>query len=547
MRKRRYIVPLLLIAIALCCCAPRNEISDPDLRRAVEMLWRNTDSASYAMQTVNTEILNDYDAHRYALTAAHLLLKRTQQLPEEANMPELSAYFAKRGDVSSAGEALYIQGAYENWIGDDVHAMEHLKQAEQYMTADIVRGMTYYKMGRISETEQLYDVASHYYEQALPFLLNAGYPLYIASAYRDLARTVQDSTDMPAESLREKYFDKALYYAEQVQDSLLYMDILYSKIAMLAPQSPEIARISRYFCDTMGLKRYAYDLVKYYIRQGDADMGRSYLDVLAQDTAQLQWSRYQYRLWYSQYLHLLRQDSSAYEQLLSLYTQRSADTDAAGESRTYVIAQRYDNEVERAKNLQLQLEKQQLYITITAITIIVLVVAIVVIVYTLRRRARALVERERTQKQIENLNHELQLRRDAMKRVLEQRINLSKSLQEAVLHKRDGEAVPQWAKDFIETNIFASTEQWQEFLHEFNVCHNNLLTYLQENYPRLTRADMQVIALIVIGLDIPDICLLLGLTQRTVWSRRLRIKTHLNLSAGDPLDERLRELVDSRQ
>lgn len=547
MRKRRYIVPLLLIAIVLCCCAPRNEISDPDLQRAVEMLWRNTDSASYAMQAVNTEILNDYDAHRYALTAAHLLLKRTQQLPEEANMPELSAYFAKRGDASPAGEALYIQGAYENWIGDDVHAMEHLKQAGQYMTADIVRGMTYYKMGRISETEQLYDVASHYYEQALPFLLNAGYPLYIASAYRDLARMIQDSTDMPAESLREKYFDKALYYAEQVQDSLLYMDILYSKTAMLAPQSPEIARISRYFCDTMGLKRYAYDLVKYYIRQGDADMGRTYLDVLAQDTAQLQWSRYQYRLWYSQYLHLLRQDSSAYEQLLSLYTQRSADTDAAGESRTYVIAQRYDNEVERAKNLQLQLEKQQLYITITAITIVVLVVAIVVIVYTLRRRARALVERERTQKQIENLNHELQLRRDAMKRVLEQRINLSKSLQEAVLHKRDGEAVPQWAKDFIETNIFASTEQWQEFLHEFNVCHNNLLTYLQENYPRLTRADMQVIALIVIGLDIPDICLLLGLTQRTVWSRRLRIKTHLNLSAGDPLDERLRELVDSRQ
>lgn len=547
MRKRRYIVPLLLIAIALCCCAPRNEISDSDLHRAVEMLWRNTDSASYAMQAVNTEILNDYDAHRYALTAAHLLLKRTQQLPEEANMTELSAYFAKRGDASSAGEALYIQGAYENWIGDDVHAMEHLKQAEQYMTADIVRGMTYYKMGRISETEQLYDVASHYYEQALPFLLNAGYPLYIASAYRDLARTVQDSTDMPAESLREKYFDKALYYAEQVQDSLLYMDILYSKTAMLAPQSPEIARISRYFCDTIGLKRYAYDLVKYYIRQGDADMGRSYLDVLAQDMAQLQWSRYQYRLWYSQYLHLLRQDSSAYEQLLSLYTQRSADTDAAGESRTYVIAQRYDNEVERAKNLQLQLEKQQLYITITVITIVVLVVAIVVIVYTLRRRARALVERERTQKQIENLNHELQLRRDAMKRVLEQRINLSKSLQEAVLHKRDGEAVPQWAKDFIETNIFASTEQWQEFLHEFNVCYNNLLTYLQENYPRLTRADMQVIALIVIGLDIPDICLLLGLTQRTVWSRRLRIKTHLNLSAGDPLDERLRELVDSRQ
>lgn len=283
-------------------------------------------------------------------------------------------------------------------------------------------------------------------------------------------------------------------------------------------------------------EQYAYDLVKYYLRHGDAGMGRTYLDVLAQDTAQLRWSKYQYMLWHSQYLHLLREDRAAYDQLLALYTQRSADTDAAGESRTYVIAQRYDNEVERAKNLQLRLEKQQLYITITAIVIVVLILSIFVIVYALRRRTQVLVERERTAKQIENLSHELQLRRDALKRVLEQRISLSKSLQEAILHKRDNEAVPQWAKDFIDTNIFTSSEQWQDFLQEFNGCYGNLLTDLQQSYPRLTNADMQVIALIVLGLDIYDICLLLGLTQRTIWSRRLRIKSHLGLATGESIE-----------
>lgn len=541
MGKKQYIAFLFFIAVALLGCTPRNTISDPALQQASDLLWSHTDSAMSLLSVVSADALNDYDAHRCELLRAHLQLKQTQQLPPDANLIELSDYFDHRHDEPSAGEALYIQGAYENRIGDDVHAMEHLKQAEQYTTTDIIRGMTYYKMGRISETEQLYDVASHYYEQALPHLVAAGYPLYIASAYRDLARTVQDSTDLRQDSLRRCYFDSALHYAQAVGDTLLYLDVLYSRTAMLSPQSPDIERISRYLCDTVGLKRYAYDLVKYYIRHGDAEMGRTYLDVLAQDTAQLRWSKYQYMLWRSRYLHLLRDDRAAYDQLLSLYTQRSADTDAAGESRTYVIAQRYDNEVERAKNLQLQLEKQQLYITITAIVIVVLVLAILVIVYTLRRRTQVLVERERTAKQIENLSHELQLRRDALKRVLEQRISLSKSLQEAILHKRDDEAVPQWAKDFIDTNIFTSTEQWQDFLAEFNGCYGNLLTRLKQDYPALTNADLQVIALIVSGLDISDICLLLGLTQHTIWSRRLRIKSHAGLERGTTIEAWIRE------
>ena len=111
------------------------------------------------------------------------------------------------------------------------------------------------------------------------------------------------------------------------------------------------------------------------------------------------------------------------------------------------------------------------------------------------------------------------------------------------MHKRDDEAVPQWAKDFIDTNIFTTSEQWQDFLQEFNGCYGNLLTRLQQSYPRLTHADMQVIALIVLGLDISDICLLLGLTQRTIWSRRLRIKTHLNLSAGESIEAFLQSKI----
>ena len=533
----------MVCVLCMCACTSRNVIRDADLQHANDVLWSAPDSAAALLNGITPDRLSEYDRHRYALLEAHLLLKREQRLPQTTDMASLTDYFEHRHDEACAGEALYIQGAYENWTGDDTHAMEHLKRAERYATAPVIRGMTYYKMGRISETEQLYDVAAHYYAAALPYLKQADYPLYVASVYRELGRTARDTTTM--QSIRMTYMDSALVYARQVRDTMLYLDVLYSATMLRQPQSPLIADISRYMCMQAGQRRYAYDLVKYYMRAGNRDSARVYLDILASDSTNAPWSRAQYTLWNSQYLHLCGQDTKAYDLLLSLYNDRIGKTDEEGQSRTYVIAQRYDNEVERAKNLQLQLEKQHLYISLASVVIVVLLLVVAMTVYISRRRTQILLKQERDAKQIENLHHELSLRRDAMKQVLEQRIALNKSLQEAILHKKENEAVPQWAKEFIETNIFSSDEQWQEFLQEFNNCHNNFLVQLQSRYPRLTRTDLQVIALILLGLDTPDICLLLGLTPRTIWSRRQRIKNRMDIGEGQSPEEFLHALLSS--
>lgn len=523
-------ISVVLLLLLCCSCSRQDTIHDSRLQAATDLLWSDTDSAAHLVSAIDTTTLNDYDYHRYVLLCAHLMLKQQQCIPEDVLMLTLAEYFMSRNDLSSMGETYYVLGAYENWIGDNSSAMAHLKRAEAAPTEDIVKGMTYYKMGRVSEAELLYEVASHYYQQALPLLVRAGHPLYIASAYRELGRTLQDTTDVQQE--RCDAFDSALVYANQLHDTLLYLDILYSRTAMLDPQSAAIAQISRYLCDSVGLRRYAYDLVKYYVRSEQPDSARTYLDILAADTMQAQWSRYQYLLWGSRYQHLQGRDKQAYQELLSLYLQRYGELEEDGKSQTYVIAQRYDNEVERAKNLQLQIDKQRLYITLAVVAIVVLLLTIFLIVYILYHRTQTLLERERTAQQISSLHAELRVRRGALKQVLEQRIALSKSLQEAILHKREGEPVPQWAQPFIEMNIFSTAEQWQDFLTEFNGCYEGFLTQLKQDYPELTSADLQVIALIVLGLDISDICLLLGLTQRTIWSRRLRIKTHIGIPNG---------------
>ena len=530
---KRYLF-IICILIGFVGCSENNIIESTELAKVVKHMWHAPDSAVVEIEGIDVEKLNEYDYHRYRLAKAHLRLKQGDKLTED--MVDLAVWFSNRNDMESAGEAFYIQGAYLNWLGKNVEAMQMLKKAENEATTQIIKGMTYYKMGRISESEHLYDIALENYEKALPYLREARLPLYLASVYRELGRT--NDTDN-----KNSYFDSALLYAKQYKDTILYLDIRYAQLSANQSQTPEIAQICQYLCHKAGQKRYAYDLVKYYIRAQEADSAKIYLDILAADSTAQTWSKQQYVLWYSQYLRLKKRSDEAYETLYLLYNHNYSSLEEKGRSSTYVVAQHYDNEAEHAKNLLLQLEKQRLYMALVLVLVAILLGTILLILLGARRRTERLLETARTQQEIKDLHKELQLRRDALKRVLNQRLELNKKMQEALLTKKKEEKIPDWAQQFIDSNIFSTDEQWEEFFNEFNGCYGNLLKQLQRDYPRLTSTDTQVLALYVLGLDNSDICLLMGLTQRTIWSRRMRIKARVGLGEKESLDKWLEECV----
>jgi len=534
---KRKIFILSIILLSCIACSEKKNLNNPLLTQAIEQLWSYPDSAYHILQSIAHDELSEYEKHRYALAEAHLQLKLQSSLPSHTSLNDLAWYFLENNDAPSAGEAYYIQGAYLNWLGENTQAMQYLKEAEDQPTLPIIRGMIYYKMGRISESEQLYDIALDNYERALPYLEEANLPLYLASVYRELGRMV--STDS-----RDIYFEKALEYAHIYGDTILYLDIRHAQLSAQAYPSPEIAQICQYLCHEAGMKRYAYDLAKYYIRSKEADSARIYLDILAADTTAKIWSDQQYTLWHSQYLHLKGRNADAYQALYDLYTTHYNTMEEKGRSSAYVVSQHFDNEAEHARNLQLQLDKQRLYIVLALLLIAILLASIVLIQYNTRRRTKQLIEEARTSQQISDLQKELQVRREAIKRSLDQRIELNKSLQEAILTKQEAASIPDWAKEFVEMNIFSTEEQWQNFLQEFNSCYGDLLTTMRKNYPRLTSTDTQVIALYILGMDNSDICLLMGLTQRTVWSRRMRIKDRIGLGEKESLDKWIEERLE---
>ena len=522
---------VFVFALIICsACTQKAEIINSDLQEAISQVWLDTEIAHKQLEAIDINTLSTYETYRYHLAQAHIMLKRQLQLPTELDIDLLAKQLLDYRDEASAGEAYYIQGAYLNYIGENTRAMQYLKKAESYPTIAIIKGMTYYKMGRICETEQLYDIALENYKQALPHLEEAGLPLYLASVYRELGRNSKDTE-------QDSYFDKALTAARFMGDSILHKEIRYAQLTASQSNSPELAQICQYMCHKAGQRRYAYDLVKYYIRNQKADSARVYLDILAADTTAQVWSEQQYKLWHSQYLHLIDSNRNAYEILFNLYNEDYTKEVGQNRASAFVAAQHYDNEVEHAKNLQLQLDKQRLYIILISVLVGVLCIVILAILFISRQRAKHLVEKTRNEKEIANLQNELQIRRESLKRIMNQRIELSKNLQEAILSRKKEESIPQWAKDFIDQNIFSTEEQWQGFLKEFEGAYGDILTKQQNTYPRLTSTDLQVIALYILGIDNSDICLLTGATQRTIWSRRMRIKNRIGLGEKESLDK----------
>ena len=528
--KNRYLYILLLGAL-LTACSGHMKVTNPQLQEAESLLWEAPLRSDTLLNTLAHANLSRYENKRLELLKAHLDLKLRQQLQSEESMQALASWFASHQDAASAAEAYYIIGAYANWTGDNTTAMRQLKEAERLQPTGIIAGMTYYKMGRINEEEQLYEEAESYYSRAAEYITPTNLPLYQACVWRELGRMRSDSS-------KNACFEKALGYARQTNDPILCLEIQYAAAASSASadEKKESIRISRYLCDSMHMKRYAYDIVKYYLRSGHPDSARCYLDILAQDSTAKEWSNTQYTLWESQYLHALGRDRSAYLELLDLYNRTTTRTEQQIRTQTYAIAQRYDNEAERAKNLQLELEKQHLYFSLAAIIALVLIAIIAAIIIWQKRHTRALLEKAQTRQKMALMREELELRRETLKRVIEQRVSMNKSLQEAILHQQKDAELPPWADEFIQLSTFTSPSQWNEFVEEFNACYEHVLSHLQEQYPSLQTVDIKVISLIILGIDNADICLLLGLAKNTVWNRRNRIKQTIGLDGDTNLD-----------
>ena len=542
---------MFLPLIVLTSCEDRNEKTlYDDLSYAMSVLWDNPAVTEQVLSEIGADSLSEYARSCYYMTREHARLKINKEASADSVQQSLD-YFLRKHDNRHAGEAAYVLGAIYDSQGSHYQAAASLKQAESLLFSvnekdsvpAVLLGMVCYKLGMTFESDWLYQEANEYYRRALPYFRQTDYHLYLACTLRDIARTTKPDYEKysvtqndSVKNVRDSLFQEALSEAKLLRDTMVYLDILDYAISFNNrwQDTTALIAISRYMTNVLHQPRYAGELANYYIYHDKLDSARMCLDLYAQDTLSQSWSRDRWHYLQSRLLLKQGRAKEAYLLLEDLYENRQRQLVRDGQAKTYAIAKQYDVLREQEKNLRLTVHQQRLYMLVAVLSAAVVIVALLLLLYYQRSRRKDALQ----QAQIELLDKELAARREALRRTLTERVELTRKMQlSEIMQGRKSDELPQWAQDFIEQNLITSQEQWDEFLMEFNAASYNLLEQLKKEHEQLTKTDLLISALILTGLSIPDICVLLNQAKRTIWSRRQRIKTHLGLTEDDNLDE----------
>lgn len=426
---------------------------------------------------------------------------------------------------------LYEQGVQLHRQCQYAEAMRPLKQAELLIDESVdnkTAGMIFMLQGSVLELhDYLWQEAEYKYRVALPYFEAADDTVRMACCHRDIARMSLWRQDTVA---YEEHFLQAIELVSQTDNRLFYCDICAQyQLNHMPTDTLLLMALNEELCDSFGIYRYAYIPVEYHLARGNIAEGETFLSVYARDSVYTTWSRDEYDYLHSTLLAAKGDNVAAYRELRRLYLRRQQQTYEDGLSRTYAIARQYDIEREHHKMEQLLMQRRLLWFAV--ISLIVILAMSLLVAWLIARIRKA---------KLAQANTELLARRASLQRVLKQRVELTRQMRqsaESIAHK-----MPVWLQQYVDSNTFVNPETWKQFMQEFNDLYGNVLDRLQEQYPSLNENDLQYIALAMLGMDINDICYLLGMTDRTIWNRRQKIKIRIGDSHID-LDRWLQSLL----
>ncbi len=497
--------------------------------QAERLIWSDPDSTARLLTNIERSQLSINTQKRYDLLHIHSSLQQGICIFSDTTIDGIITYFHDRKDYPHLCKALYVKAIEQESNARSIDCMTTLKEAEQYIiyldTADYsCAGMVLYFQALVYETERLFHLSILKYKDALPYFIRIHDHRRCAYCLLNIAGKLAETGD----STKDAYYAQALHYAAQTQDILLYKEILLRQGIAATPRDEQaIKAIAKYLCDTLRQPRFAHILAEQYIRQRQLDSAQHYLSFFAVDTPHIEWCKERYYYLYSTLLAAQGNKAAAYNALQQVYEQKEQHIKNTANIRTYLVARQYDVEQEQQKNLRLTIIRQRLWATIGLSVSACIIALLVVLFYLYRERMERRRKEEEDAAHIRQLGTEIAAQRNALQEVLRSRINLTKRI--SLTPHTDSEPLPRSTQALLDEIAYHRETDWQTLRQEFNHLYANLLERLHTQHPALTAQDEQVIVFGVLGFDTNDTALLLGLTNRTLWNRRQKLKARLGI------------------
>lgn len=207
-------------------------------------------------------------------------------------------------------EELYLQGTSSNSSSQYESSTAYLKQAEEILESiqpsavshqqlarrDQLLGLTWFHLGNTSESEMLYDIAQAYYRKAIPMLNPDSNAVYLACAYRDIARTIAITGGEQDSVLW--YFAQGDIFAAKANNTLLLLDIDAYRYQLCFPDSVvHRLNVCKQLAEEYKVATRYSEIVELLLAQSATDSAAYYL-------ARLQPTDSAYTYWFEQSLRI---------------------------------------------------------------------------------------------------------------------------------------------------------------------------------------------------------------------------------------------------
>ncbi len=536
--------------LLLAGCTKRAEMDAHMLENERLLVWADPDSALTILDSISTDRLNQHDRHIYDMER-HLALSRIHHTPYYTEaVDSLLAYFQTTNDMLSIGEACYMLGTSSNHTGHYYTSTHFLKQAEYALLKtngplrNQLLGVTWFCLGNTSESELLYEVARNYYLKAIPMLRQGQNNVFLACAYRDIARTNAILHGNP--DTTRLYFDRAAAFGDLTDNRILQLDIAAYRYQYCFPDSinERIATCTE-LAEKYGITTRYAELVEIFLEQNDTQSAKQYLKLLQPtDSANANWFKQNQTYLQARLAAHEGNTLTAFNQLLDLYDNTLQQLQLDAGARTFGIAQAYDVEREQQRAEEAERERRmQQQISLLLVAAFIMVLMMLYLLWRYYRSYRKQKQLELDQQQIkivalrEKYTNHLQRALDR----LQQRANLSREI--ALQHMRGRNTdIPEWLERYMEEKLAFTPEGIDELIATTDKELDGAVSRLRAAYPKLTESDMQFVILVIIGASDTDMSIVLNVQKSTIYHRRQIVRKHIDSSIED-IDSWLKEYV----
>lgn len=507
-------------------------LSPNEIKLAGEVVESHPDSALTILKSIRSySNLSESDQALYGLIYFQALDESNKKFDSDSLLTNSINYYQRKDNQPLLSKCLYFRARMlkQNQRFDDaaVLLVKILNQTSAKTENYKLLGKVYSDLADICSSQQDYQEALTKYQQSINFFNKAGDKLaasyqliYAGRVYRF---TKQHNT-------AKNYYFKAL---KQQKDSCL-AGVAYQEIGINYYKDQKFDSAIKYL--NVSLK-FPYKGKDYSIRS--LHLAELYFDLNRNDSAakyatlSLKYpssffiQRDCYRILAN--TAYARENYKELEKYLASYQNYS-------DSVRQIEAQTKSSVIENLYQTKDTASITKKYLWFFILTLPVIIGIAIYLLYILRQKNKG------KEKELEVAGKKLNTKQVLLQKSIIEKVNETKTLQSAMYKNATAQE-----RELLDKKIYElclHTEDWEKFSNLMNQLFNNIIEYFEKHHTDVNRKELTWCCLSLLKLPTPDISLILGIQQSSLYKLKQRLAQKMNIKSMKEFDRWLEQLSE---